>query len=300
MKHSIIILVALAVALPAMAQPALQDSPRERGDIQRERIGDDIEEIQGRVGEIRQEANQEREEMRERITEMREEMNQKREEIQNELQEKRAELQAEHQEIQGRIFENGVVGEEEMLQLREKREAMQQEIEQKREAFKQTLEERKAQYEQEREQYKERIQEAVQTFSDERRKQAALRAHDAIETVNERITDNFSRMIERLEEVLLGAVAQMETSQGEGVNVDALSLAIDNAQRALDLARSAVEDQKLKVYEIPETIAEDEVRDVLKEVRDMLHEDLSAIRDLLKDALEYVGTVRSTLSVINQ
>ncbi len=286
MKHSIIILVALAVALPAMAQPALQNAPRERGgEMERERIGE-IEGLQ--------------EEVRERANEMREVMNQEREVMKNELQEKRAELQLQHQEVRGQILDNGVVGEEEMMQLQEKREAMKQEIEQKREAFKQTYEERKAQYEQEREQYKERIQESARAFSDERKQQAALRAHDAIGTVNEKITENFSRMIERLEGVLLGAVSQMETYQGEGVNVDALSSAIDNAQGALDLARNAVEEQRLKVYEIPETITEDEVRDVLKEVRDMLHEDLSAIRDLLKDALEYVGTVRSTLSVTNQ
>jgi len=285
MKYSIIIFVALALALPAMAQPALLDAPREQRNIQGERINNS-ENIRGEV--------------QERMQYMREEVSQEREAARNQLEVKRAELQMQHQEIQGRILDNGVLGVEEMMQLREKREVMQQEMEQKRETFKQTLEERKAQYKQEREQYKERIQESAKNFSDERKQQAALRAHNAIGTVNEKITENFSRMIERLEGVLLGAVSQMETYQGEGVNVDALSSAIDNAQRALDLARESAEEQKLKVYEIPETITEDEVRDVLKEVRDMLHEDLSSLRDLLKDALEYVGTVRSTLSVINQ
>jgi hypothetical protein len=119
--------------------------------------------------------------------------------------------------------------------------------------------------------------------------------------INQRRTDHFLRVIERLRRILARIQVRADRAREAGKDVGGVEALIAQATTALDSAEQAVQAQKGKVYEInvtDETTARDEVSATVNS----LHDDLRAVRDLVNDARqavfnalqELVGIVRDS------
>lgn len=117
--------------------------------------------------------------------------------------------------------------------------------------------------------------ERVTLWRDERKKAAVERVQNALDNINARRTEHFSRILERLSEVLAKIDGRTDDA--------AVQVQIAEAQAAIDTASDAVEVQAAKDYTI-EVTDESTAKTVVGGVFRQLQADLNAVGDLVRAA----------------
>jgi predicted nucleic acid-binding Zn-ribbon protein len=138
-----------------------------------------------------------------------------------------------------------------------------------------------------REENRQALRERIRTVRDENKLLALERIEDMLNRINQRRTDHFLRVIERLRSILARITTRTDRAKQAGKDVTGAEALIAQATASIDSAEQAVQTQKAKVYELnvtDETTARDEVSATVNS----LHEDLRAVRDLVNDARQAV------------
>ncbi|MEK9143808.1 MAG: hypothetical protein AAB481_04250 [Patescibacteria group bacterium] len=166
-----------------------------------------------------------------------------------------------------------------------------------REAARERWEELKTNREAKREEVKanvqakrEEIKAKVESVRDERKKLVVERVQEKLGNVNEKRTDHFLKVLERLSTILDKIQSRTEKAKAEGKNVTAVETAIASARTAITTAESAVNAQKAKTYQVTvndDTTARSDVGATTKQ----LQEDLRAVQDTVAAARSAVQNV---------
>lgn len=184
------------------------------------------------------------------------------------------------------------------------REAAKQEIESRREELKMKVQ---AEHEKAKETIqakREELKAKLQTLKDEKKKQRVERLHENISALNERMTNHFLAVLEKLEKVLDNIASRADKAEAHNLDVGTVRTAITEAENAIAAARSAVEAQAGKVYtfNIPvtatATTTEQNLKPAVGEARRALHADLTAVREKVKAAQAAVRKAATTLAQI--
>lgn len=125
---------------------------------------------------------------------------------------------------------------------------------------------------------------------DERKKLIVERVQEKLGKVNEKRTDHFLKVLERLSTILDKIQSRTEKAKAEGKNVTAVETAIASARTAISTAQSAVNVQKAKTYQITvndDTTARNDVGAATKQ----LQEDLRVVQDAVAAARNAVQNV---------
>lgn len=140
---------------------------------------------------------------------------------------------------------------------------------------------------------------AIRKMRDARKKQVVERVQTKLGEVNERRTDHFLKVLERLSMVLDKIESRMEKAKAEGKNVASIETAIASARTAISSAESAVNTQKAKTYEITvtdDTTARNDVGAAVKQMQ----EDLRAVQDAVQAARSAVQNVFKEIKTVVQ
>lgn len=127
----------------------------------------------------------------------------------------------------------------------------------------------------------------IKNFRDERKKLVVENVQKKLADLNERRTDHFTKVLERLTTILDKIQTRTEKAKAEGKNVAGIQTTIADARAAIATAESAVSVQKGKTYQITvnnENTAKIEVGATVKQ----LHADLQAVHDTVQAARKAV------------
>lgn len=173
-----------------------------------------------------------------------------------------------------------------------------------RTAAKERWEELKANREAKREEIKtsiqakrEEIKVNIAKMRDERKKIVVQRIQTKLAQVNQRRTEHFLKVLERLSTILDKIQSRTEKAKAEGKNVSTIETAIASARTAISSAESAVNTQKVKTYEITvtdDTTARNDVGAITKK----LQEDLRAVQDTVQAARSAVQNVFKEIKTV--
>ncbi len=162
-----------------------------------------------------------------------------------------------------------------LKQVEEKREALKTALEQKREEFKQSLEK----------------------IKDARKKTIVERIDGNMGSLNERLTNHFTEVLKKLDGILERISVRADKAEANGTDVAAVRTAVTVAQGTIASARSAVEEQVSKTYDI-QIQDESTLKSNVGETRKKLRDDLAAIHATVKTAYTAVRAAATTLAQI--
>lgn len=138
---------------------------------------------------------------------------------------------------------------------------------------------------------------ASRQMRDARKKLVVERVQERLNNVNERRTEHFLNVLERLSTILDKIESRTEKAKTEGKEVAAIESAITSARTAILTAQSAVGAQKAKTYEITVTddrTAKGEVEATVKQ----LHADLKSVYDTVVAARQAVHNVFGQIKTV--
>lgn len=165
-----------------------------------------------------------------------------------------------------------------------------------------SVEERKEKIEEKRTEARERVQtkrteveEKIKTFRDEKRKAAAERLADKLQTLNVRAADHFNAVLNRLEGILAKIETRRARAEANGRDTTGVTAAIASAQSAIDAAWSSVETQAGKSYE-PEFSDEAGAAAGFAQSMQTMRGDIQTTKDAVKKARQAVVTALKTLA----
>lgn len=191
---------------------------------------------------------------------------------------------------------NATTPEETERRKRELREA----AENKREELKSRIEEIRGKAKEEMETKRAELKERLQNVRDEQKKKIVERLEKQLNELNERLVNHFSNVLDRLEKVLANIESRTEKAEARGWDVSAVRTMIQSAGTAINEAKLAVEAQSGKNY-IPEISGEEgKLRVEVGEARQVLHNDLAAVREKIRLAYETVRRVAATLAQVSR
>lgn len=138
----------------------------------------------------------------------------------------------------------------------------------------------------------------LNNIRDERKKQTVEHIYTAANKLNERMTDHFTNVLDQIDEMLDRVESRTSKAETNGLDVSTVKPEITNAQNAIAAARAAVETQAEKVYAVQTTGNETTLRSEVGKTRQALHEDLTAVHDMVKAARDAVRKAAVTLAQI--
>lgn len=131
---------------------------------------------------------------------------------------------------------------------------------------------------------KKELKEKLTVVKDERKRKIMEKIDERMDALNQKMTDHFLLVLDKLEDVLERIKQRAEQAEKErGWNVAVVRQKIDEATRAITLAREAVREQAGKTY-TPEVESEKEAKQSIREIRQALHGDLALVKKQIKTA----------------
>ncbi|MDP3947553.1 MAG: hypothetical protein Q8Q41_02585 [bacterium] len=187
------------------------------------------------------------------------------------------------------------VREVQKAEFEQRREELRKEVKDHRDAVKENFqairETTRVKVEEKREEFRTR----AQAIKDERKKEIALRVDDQLNKLNERWTQHFMNVLDKLTDILGKVQLRMEKAEANGVDATRVKAAIAAASTAIETARQAVEDQAKKTYSVTFT-SEEGLKQAMRNARQLLHRDLAALRDgVMKNARQAVQNAIQSL-----
>ena len=141
---------------------------------------------------------------------------------------------------------------------------------------------------------REQLQEKLAQLSDERKSRLAENINNALSRLNERWTDHFGDVLDKLTEILDKIEARVQTLKANGTDTALPDSAITTARTAITTAVSSFTEQAGKDY-TSEINEEATLREDITTTKNQLKADLRAVHELIKTAREAVRAVIQTL-----
>lgn len=151
---------------------------------------------------------------------------------------------------------------------------------------------------------KQEVKTRIAAIRDEKKRAALERIEEKLNKINERRTNHFLKVLERLAEILAKIQFRADRAETNGKNVSSVNTAIATAEAAIDAAETAVNAQADKVYELTvddETTARDDagasmkkLQEDLRAMREFVHKARTAVFDALKALTRVVGSDATT------
>lgn len=138
--------------------------------------------------------------------------------------------------------------------------------------------------------------ERIQKIKNENKQKIVERISKRLDELNIRMTSHFSQVLDRLEKVLAKTVSRVDKAEANNWDISGVRAMIDRAKEAITSARSAVEAQKAKDYTPQITGEEGKIKVEVGEARKVLHNDLTAVRQKVMAAYEFVKAVATALA----
>ncbi|MDP2637198.1 MAG: hypothetical protein Q8P03_01135 [bacterium] len=171
-------------------------------------------------------------------------------------------------------------------QLRAKKVELQDRVKTAREEMKSKIEAKRVE-----------LKDRLQSIRDEKKQQTVERVYDKVNQLNERMTLHFMNALTQIEEVLGRVESRADKAEANGLDVSAARAAIAAAETAIQSARTAVEAQAGKTYSFTVTTEED-LRSDVGQARKTLHDDLTAVREIVRAARDAVRQAAVALAQI--
>ena len=188
--------------------------------------------------------------------------------------------------------------------IQERRNIIQERINNKEEFARERIENTKQLMQERRENIREKIEEKRQIIKerlekveDERKQRIAEHLYDQINNLNERMSNTFSFILDKIEAVLSRIETRSEKAAENGADVSTVEAAITEAINAISASRAAIEAQSQKVY-VFEVNSEETLRLDVGSIRQSLHNDLVEVRRTIVAAREAVRKAAVALARI--
>lgn len=228
-----------------------------------------------------------RQELRQNVQGARQELKENRQDAKQELREVRDEARQKLVEVRQSSVEKIKAAREE---AREAIKVRAEEFRQKMETAREELKNRIAAQ-------KEELKKKMQAIKDNRKKEIVERVYDNVNKLNDNLTERFAEKLNQIEKVLQKVKDRTATAKSNGRDVTAVESVIVEAEGAIASARTAVEAQAGKTYEI--TInTEAALRTDVGAIRKALHDDLEAVRQKVVAARDVVHRAAIRLAQI--
>jgi len=134
-------------------------------------------------------------------------------------------------------------------------------------------------------------------IKNERKRQVVEKIDISMDELNDRMVNHFTQVLNQIEEILKRIGERADRTQERGLDVSAVRVALDEAVAAIKLARTAIEVQAGKTYSIDVT-DEATLKNKVGEARQLLHNDLSAVKEAVRAAHEAARKAAVTLAQI--
>ena len=121
----------------------------------------------------------------------------------------------------------------------------------------------------------------LRSIKDERKKKTTEKIDKSLDAMNERMTNHFIDVLDKLEDVLVRIDERTDRAASKSIDVSSVRTAIEKADKAIDDARAAVVAQAAKIYTIDVT-TETGLKEAVRKARRALHDDLAAVREKVK------------------
>ncbi|HXK41135.1 MAG TPA: hypothetical protein VJ046_03525 [Candidatus Paceibacterota bacterium] len=219
-----------------------------------------------------------------------------REEVRTEVKtrqdEVRTEIREKRENVRGEVAETR---EEIRIRTREATEVFKKEAEQRKEELKTRVEQKREELKTRIETKREDLKKRLEKVKDERKKQAVERIDKQMDELNDRLLKHYLSVLDKLSDVLVRISERTDRAEERGVDVAAVRTAIDEANRAISAAKTAIETQSGKTYTI-QVNTEEGLKNDVGRARQALHNDLAAVRLVIKAAHEAVRQAATTLA----
>ncbi len=182
-------------------------------------------------------------------------------------------------------------------QRQEEREALKAQLELQREEVKTRIAEKRKEMKEEIQAKREEFKKKLAEIADARKQAAVERIDKRLANINKNRTDHFMRSLERMKTLLERVASTGEALKAKGHDTTNLESAVTKANEAIASAKAAVEEQAGKDYTV-ELGEDDNLHDVMKEMKDKLQEDLSKTREFVKTAKDAVMDAAEALAKI--
>lgn len=171
---------------------------------------------------------------------------------------------------------------------------LKEEMRKKTQEFKETVRTKKAEIDDKVKAKRDELEIKLRNIKDTVKKDKVERIDKQIDDLNARMMSHFSEVLDKMSAVLVKIGERADKASEKGYDVSSVRTAINNANKAIETARSAVIAQSGKTYAIQVT-TENGLKGVVGRARDALHKDLNIVKDLVKTANEAVHKAAVTL-----
>jgi len=175
------------------------------------------------------------------------------------------------------------------------KEEFKQAQEQKKEEFKIRVEEAREKAKQEIEKKREELKTRLEKIKNENKKRIVERVAQQVDELNERMVKHFSEVLDKLEKTLVNIKSRIDKAKARGLDTASAEALIGSAEDAIAGARAAIEAQSAKTY-TPEISGEEmKLKVEVGQARQVLHNDISSVREKVRVAYEAVRNIATAL-----
>lgn len=173
--------------------------------------------------------------------------------------------------------------------MEKKQEELRNEIQAKRQKLQSQIETKRAE-----------LKTRLAKIKDERKNQIVERIYNQVNELNKRMTDHFLNVLEKLEKALDRISSRTAKAEANGRDISPVKTAITEATDAIAASRTAVQNQAAKVYDAPTINTENTLKTDVGKIRQALHNDLTAVQEIVKNAQEAVHKAATALAQISK
>ncbi len=167
-------------------------------------------------------------------------------------------------------------------------------IQKKTQEFKDTIKVKKAELENQIKVKRDELKVNLKKIKDTTKQQAVQKIDNQIDDLNSQMMVHFSDMLDKMSAVLVKIGDRVDRASQQGYDVSSVRTALDNANKAIVVARSAIVAQSSKTYIIKIT-TKNGLRGSVGRARDALHADLTTVKNAVQAANEAVRKAAVTL-----
>ncbi len=173
---------------------------------------------------------------------------------------------------------------------------LKEDIRKKTQEFKDTVKVKKVELEDQIKTKRQELQVNLKKIKDTAKQQTVEKIDKQIDDLNSQMMAHFSDMLDKMSAVLVKIGDRVNKASQQGYDVSSVRTAIDNANKAIVAARSAIVTQSGKTYVIKIT-TETGLKGSVGKARDALHTDLVVVKNAVQSANE---AVRKAAVVLGQ
>ncbi len=187
---------------------------------------------------------------------------------------------------------------EKVQNAKKEREETRVELKNEREEFKNRLEEKRQEMKTNILANRDALKIKLQKIKSVAKQNSVLIISDNIEKINSNTTNRFNNLVDQIEKILNNIKIRVEEKSQKGIDISAVTLAIENAKNKITEVRVAINEQGTKSY-ILEVTDETTLKTKIKSTRDSFHSDLKVVQEKIKIVHEAVRTAAKELGKLS-